>query len=128
MIVRQLNDIIGSDRDVQDPHGKWASRRLLLKGDGMGFSMHDTLIHAGTESLFWYKNHLEGVYCVSGEGEIENLATGEIHPISDGTFYGLNLHDKHLLRARTQLRLICTFNPPLHGAEVHDAHGSYPPE
>ncbi|MFA5529474.1 MAG: ectoine synthase [Thiohalomonadaceae bacterium] len=127
MIVRRLQDIVGGPRDVRDPNGHWTSRRLLLRDDGMGFSMHDTLIHAGTETLIWYKHHLEGVYCVGGEGEIENLATGEIHPITNGTFYGLNLHDKHLLRAHSELRLICTFNPPLHGAEVHGADGSYPP-
>ena len=57
--------------------GQWTSRRLLLKHDDMGFSMHDTLIHAGSEIRMWYKNHLEAVYCVSGEGEIEDIETGE---------------------------------------------------
>jgi L-ectoine synthase len=86
MIVRTLkDDVLGTDREVKDLKGGWTSRRLSLKDDQMGFSFHDTLIHAGKEMELWYKNHLETVYCVSGRGEIEDLATGEVHPISDGT-------------------------------------------
>jgi L-ectoine synthase len=29
------------------------------------------------------------------------------------------------LRATTDIRLICAFNPPLSGGEVHDADGAY---
>lgn len=132
MIVRTLNDIIGSDRDVKAPNGHWVSRRLLLKSDGMGFSFHDTTIFAGTETHIWYKNHLEAVYCVAGEGEIEELedgqATGRIHPIRDGTMYALNQHDEHLLRASKDLRMICVFTPPITGQEVHREDGSYAPD
>lgn len=127
MIVRNLkDDVLGTDREVKAPNGNWTSRRLSLADDGMGFSFHDTLIHAGTETEIWYKNHLEAVYCVGGCGEIEDLTTGQIHPISDGTIYLLNGHEKHLLRATEEMRLICAFNPPITGREVHDSDGSYP--
>ena len=125
MIVRKLKDILGTDREVHAPNGNWTSRRLSLKDDEMGFSVNDTLIHAGTETYIWYKNHLEAVYCVEGKGEIEDLATGEIHPISDGTLYLLNKHDKHYLRATETMRMICVFNPPLTGREVHTKEGYY---
>ncbi|MEX0791945.1 MAG: ectoine synthase, partial [Pirellulaceae bacterium] len=46
MIVRSLKDTIGTDREVKG--GNWTSRRLLLRDDKMGFSLHDTIIHAGT--------------------------------------------------------------------------------
>ena len=62
------------------------------------------------------------------EGEIEVVATGEVHQIRPGTMYALNLHDKHILRARTELELACVFNPPLNGRETHDASGAYPLE
>ncbi len=127
MIVRTLQAALGTERDVRDPNGHWVSRRLLLKGDGMGFSMHDTVIFAGTETHLWYKHHLEAVYCVGGEGEIEELANGTIHPIRPGTLYALNNHDEHLLRATSELHLVCVFNPPVTGEEVHDADGAYPP-
>jgi len=126
MLVRTLDEIIGTERDVRAENGNWVSRRFLLKDDGMGFSFHETTIFAGTETLIWYKHHLEAVYCVGGEGEIEDLATGEIHPIRDGTLYALNAHDRHKLRASSDLRLICTFNPPITGREIHDDDGAYP--
>lgn len=125
MKVLTLQRLIGSERDIRSDN--WNSRRLLLARDGMGFSMHDTIIHAGTETHIWYKHHLEAVYCVAGEGEIEDLATGEVHPISDGTLYALDAHDEHLLRATSDMRLVCVFNPPLTGLEVHGPDGAYPP-
>lgn len=124
MIVKKLHDIIGTADDVRTD--TWASRRLLLRKDGMGFSLHDTIIYAGTETLIWYKHHLEAVYCIEGKGEIEVVDTGEIIPIEPGTMYALNGHEKHLLRAEQEMRMICVFNPPLTGREVHDESGVYP--
>ena len=124
MIVRTLDEIQGTDRDVAA--ATWRSRRILLAQDGMGFSLHDTLIHAGTETLIWYRHHLEAVYCIEGEGEVEVLETGTVYPIVAGTTYALNGNEKHLLRARTPMRMICVFNPPLTGREVHDEEGVYP--
>lgn len=124
MIVRTLDEILGTDKEVKAE--TWTSRRLLLKDDDMGFSFHDTIIHAGTETHIWYQNHLEAVYCVAGEGEIETVADGKIYPIKDGTMYALNKHDEHYLRATKDMRLICTFNPPITGRETHDKDGVYP--
>jgi L-ectoine synthase len=124
MIVRKLTDIIGTDRDVDD--GNWVSRRLLLRKDGMGFSLHETILRAGTETYMWYKHHLEAVYCIDGEGEVEDLATGIIHRLEPGTLYALNEHDKHIVRAKTDIRTVCVFYPPVTGQEVHDEEGVYP--
>jgi L-ectoine synthase len=44
MIVRNIKDIIGSEREVHAKDGQWVSRRMLLKGDNMGFSFHETII------------------------------------------------------------------------------------
>jgi len=102
---------------------------LLLNGDRMGFSFHITTIYAGSETPIWYKNHLEAVYCMAGEGEVEVLADGErsrTYVIRPGTLYALNAHDRHKLRATSDLTLACVFNPALHGKEVHDASGAYP--
>lgn len=127
MIVRTLDEIIGTNRDKKASNGNWVSRRFLLKDDNMGFSFHETTIFAGTETLIWYKHHLEAVYCVGGKGELERLDTHEIIPIKDGTMYALSGHEKHLLRASKDLRLICVFNPPLTGNEDHNDEGVYPP-
>jgi len=126
MIIRRLDEVIGTDRDVEAENGNWVSRRLLLAGDGMGFSMHDTTIRAGTETYIHYANHLEAVYCVEGEGEIEDLDNGVTTQIADGTLYALNGHERHYLRARNDMRMICVFNPPVVGPETHDENGVYP--
>lgn len=123
MIIRRLDEIVGTENDVS--HNTWASRRLLLKRDGMGFSMHDTILRAGTETPMWYKNHLEAVYCIDGKGTIEDRATGEVHEITPGTLYALDKHDRHIVRAEEDLRVVCVFNPPVTGQEVHDADGGY---
>ncbi|MCU0756824.1 MAG: ectoine synthase [Xanthomonadales bacterium] len=126
MILRTLASTLGTDREVDA--ATWTSRRLLLKDDRMGFSLHDTLIKAGTETPMWYQNHLEAVYCIAGEGEIETLDDGKRYPIGPGTVYALDRHDRHVLRARTELRMVCVFNPPLTGKETHNASGTYPTE
>ncbi|MDX1605790.1 MAG: ectoine synthase [Candidatus Competibacterales bacterium] len=124
MKIVRVQDIIGTDRDVEG-HG-WKSRRMLLKKDGMGFSFHETIIPAGAELRLWYKYHLEAVYCVAGNGTIEDLATGEVHDIYDGVLYALDKNDRHILRGGTEdMRLICAFNPPVTGRETHDADGAY---
>jgi len=126
MFVRTIDEIRGTDREVFAENRNWVSRRLVLKNDGMGFSFHETIIFAGTETHIWYKHHLEAVYCVEGEGEVETVADGKIHLITPGTLYALDNHDEHYLRARKDMRLICVFNPPLAGTEIHLADGSYP--
>lgn len=125
MLIRKLDEIVGSEREVSDK--TWTSRRLLLRGDGMGFSMHDTIIHAGTTTRMCYKHHLEAVYCIEGSGTLEAVPSGKRWTIEPGTLYALNEHDEHVLRAEKALRLVCVFNPPLVGDETHGPDGAYPP-
>lgn len=125
MIVRQLQDCENSERCVKSE--TWQSVRMLLADDNMGFSFHITTIYAGTETPIHYTNHLESVYCMSGNGSIKDLATGTTHQIVPGTLYVLDQHDKHLLFGGSEdMVLACVFNPPITGREVHDADGSYP--
>jgi L-ectoine synthase len=123
MIVRDYNEEIKTERRVNSDG--WHSVRLLLADDKMGFSFHITTIHADTELHFHYKNHLESVYCVAGEGSIEDVATGEVHEIRPGVMYALDKNDKHILRGKTEMTMACVFNPPVTGKEVHREDGSY---
>ncbi|GHA22243.1 ectoine synthase [Oceanisphaera arctica] len=126
MIVRTLAECEQSERRVRSETGTWESTRMLLKDDNMGFSFHITTIYANTETHIHYQNHLESVFCMSGNGEIEDLADGKIYPIQPGTLYILDKHDNHLLRGGSEdMKLACVFNPPLSGKEVHDADGVY---
>jgi len=124
MKVRYLRDVLGTVDEVDTE--TWTSRRLILKRDGMGYSVHDTVMKPGTATRMCYRNHLESVYCIEGEGEVETLADGKVYPIRPGTLYALDKHDEHILRAFTALRVFCVFNPPVTGQEVHDETGAYP--
>ena len=124
MIARRLEDLEGTDREVTAEN--WTSRRLLLREDQMGFSLHDTVIYAGTTTEIHYQNHLEAVYCIEGKGSVHVLESDRRYDIEAGIVYALDEHDRHLLIAETQMRMICVFNPPLVGRETHDENGVYP--
>jgi L-ectoine synthase len=124
LIVRSLKEISGTERDVEAP--TWRSRRFVLAGEKVGFSMHETVMYAGTETHMWYANHIEAVYVIEGEGELVNDETGEKHHLEPGTLYLLDGHEHHTVRPQTDLRTVCVFNPPCTGREVHDENGVYP--
>lgn len=125
MIVRTLKDCENSDRLVKTD--TWQSVRMLLKDDNMGFSFHITTIFAGGETHIHYQNHLEAVYCISGNGEVQTLADNKVHKIVPSTLYVLDQHDDHLLRGGSEDMVVaCVFNPPITGREVHGKNGAYP--
>lgn len=125
MIVRNLSAASKTNRRIVSPDGNWESTRLLLKDDEVGFSFHITTIYKDSDFQMHYQHHLESVYCISGRGEVETLDDGKKYTIEPGTFYVLNNHDRHTLRAFEQLTLACVFNPPLNGKEVHNKDGAY---
>ena len=114
MIIRQLDAVKTVD------WGNGLSRRFLLAADGMGYTVTDTVVRAGTKSRLEYRNHLEACYCIEGSGEVIAM-DGTSHPIVPGTLYALDRHDAHFLVAspHEDLRLVCVFTPALHGDEVH---------
>ena len=126
MIVRKLEHAEQTGRRVITEG--WESTRLLLKSDNMGFSFHITTIYEGAVLPMHYRNHLESVYCISGRGEVESEDDGNVYPVEPGTIYILDKHDRHILRAFTEMKMACVFNPPLNGREVHDESGAYPLE
>lgn len=123
MIVKTLSDVLDTPDHVTGE--AFESRRILLARDGLGYSLHDTLVKAGSTQHLHYKNHIEANYCIEGTGEVENAATGEVWPLNPGTMYVLDQHDPHIIRATTDVRFICIFTPALSGQETHDADGSY---
>jgi L-ectoine synthase len=125
MIVKNVKDTVGTAGEVKTDN--WVSRRVLLQKDGMGFSFHETVIFPGTQTHIHYQHHLEAVWCIEGDGEVETIADGKKYTLGPGVVYALNDNDEHWLRGgRSPLRVICVFNPPLTGNEVHDEKGVYP--
>lgn len=123
MKVFDTKDLSG-ERVVSYKSG--TSNRLVLESDGMGYAMTKTVVDPGVASYQHYKNHLETCYCVSGLGYLTDVKTGEKHEIREDMTYVLDRHDPHYFEAVERTVLICTFNPPLAGHEVHDDDGSYP--
>lgn len=124
MIIKKLSEITNTDRDVDWGNGK--SRRFLIKSDKKPFTITETTVNAGTESKMQYPNHVEACYCIEGTGEVET-AKG-IDKLEPGVLY-VPENDKHILRATTDLKLVCVFSPPLQGSEHHtlseDGYSSY---
>lgn len=124
MIVRTLASILDTPAHVTGD--SFESRRILLAADNLGYSLHDTICKAGSAQHLEYKNHVETNYVIEGHGAVTNVANGQEYPLGPGTVYVLDRHEPHLLRADTDLRIICVFTPALAGQEKHDASGSYP--
>ena len=89
MIVRSLDDVTEADRDITTPN--WRSKRIVLAKEGVGFSVHETVLKAGSVNDFWYASRIEAVFVVDGEGELLDKDTGIIHQ----------------LRPKTQMRTVC---------------------
>jgi L-ectoine synthase len=114
------------ERIVKCPNGGFISHRILLESDKMGYSLTRTVVPKNGKQFWHYKNHLETCYCVSGLGILTNTLTNEIYYITSGKAYVLDLHDPHTFEAiDDEVELICVFNPPLKGNEIHKKDGSY---
>ncbi|GAA1091685.1 ectoine synthase [Tsukamurella spumae] len=124
MIVRTTDEITGTERDVAA--GNWRSKRIVLGGDKVGFSFHETVIEPGTVNEFHYAHHVEAVWLVEGEGTLLDRETGVEYPLAPGTMYLLDGNERHTVTTRTRMRMLCVFNPPVVGTEVHDENGVYP--
>lgn len=125
MIVKNAMEMHGSDREVDCPNGGFTSIRMLVKDDGMGFAMTRTTVHPTKDFQLWhYKNHLEACYCIKGKAILKDAKDNQ-HKIKPGVLYALDKNDKHYFKALDPTILICVFNPPLIGKEVHRKDGSY---
>jgi L-ectoine synthase len=113
MFTRSAKEIIGSERDV---HGSgWKSRRLVLARDGLPFSVHETIVDAGAVLQFTYRSHSETVYCIEGKGTVEDVAVGGIIELEPGCLYSVSIGDEHILTAKSEMKFLCIFEPPLTG-------------
>lgn len=124
MIVRTTDEITGTDRDVSV--GTWRSKRIILADDSVGFSFHETTIESNSINEYRYEHHVEAVWVIEGAGTLTDLETGKEYTLAPGTMYLLNGHERHRVTCDQQLRMLCVFNPPVTGQEVHDETGAYP--
>lgn len=59
MKVVSIKDIEGTERDVHCPHKGFRSLRIVLERDGVGFSMHKTIIPCGETQHWHYTRHMD---------------------------------------------------------------------
>jgi L-ectoine synthase len=118
MIIRSVSEVIGTERDV--PGEGWRSRRLVLADDAIGYSLHETTLEAGIELRFEYRNHRETVYCLEGDGSVEDVASGRRVTLRPGSMYSAGIGEPHVVRTDTQVRVLCVFTPALTGTEEAD--------
>ena len=126
MIIADKTDLECTQRDAAGEG--WTSLRLLVKSDGMGFSMTETKVLPGAVLRLEYKHHIEACYCIGGAGMVREVASGAEHIIKAGVLYAPNAHDQHEVHVPEggdALHLICVFSPALQGDEVHGPDGSY---
>ncbi len=117
-------DELSSDRVVSYASG--TSNRILLESDGLGYTMTKTVVKPGKKHFQHYKNHTETCHCVTGKGVLTDAKTGQEFMIEPDVTYILDNNDPHYFEAIEETVLICVFDPPLQGQEVHDSEGSYP--
>ena len=126
MIEKIYEGLAGSKNETTLGNGRAITRRFLLAEDGVGFTFSDIRMQAGETARLCYKNHIEANYIIEGESVLEELDTGITHELKPGVMYCLNQHERHRIICKTAIRMICVFNPPLVGGEVHDDDGAYP--
>ena len=119
-----VEDLKGTERQVNCPKDGFTSYRLLLEKDNFGFTMTKTVIPPNGWQFWHYKNHLEACFCIKGFGQVRTVETGEVNLIYPGVMYAPE-YDKHEFMAIEEVELICVFNPPLKGNETHQEDGSY---
>jgi len=125
MKVVKVDDLKNTEREVICPKNNFISLRILLESDSMGYTLTKTIVNKGGPYFWHYKNHLESCYCISGRGIVTNEKTKEQFIIEKDFIYILDDNDAHSFLALEETILICVFNPPLKGREVHSTDGSY---
>lgn len=118
MFFREIASVAGTEHDVH--RSGWRSRRLITADDGLEYSFHFTEIDAGARLEFEYANHHETVYCIDGQASVTDVNTGEVVEFGPGSLYSVGAGEPHVFTAITTMRLICVFDPPLHGTEEAD--------
>jgi len=125
-LVRSVAEIEGTPRDVFWGNGQ--SRRLLVRSDGFGFALCQTLGNAQTDSPLQYRHHFESCYYVAGSGEYV-WGDGR-HPIdtngAGGTVFIMNENDAHRMVVDNPSMCLSVFTPPIEGHESHDFTGKRP--
>ena len=115
MMYGKVSELAGTEREARGVG--WKSRRFLLAGDGLPFSVHETTVAAGTELWLRYRNHSETVYCLRGRASLEVVSESRTLVLAPGVFYSVGIGEEHILRTLRETTFLCVFQPALIGGE-----------
>lgn len=116
MIVIDAMQTHGSEREVK--RDDLSSMLLLLKADGLGFTVTRTMIHPAKDfEPFHDKDHVQAYYCIRGNGTVKD-SRGNEHKIKPGFFFAAEKAEKHWIKAKDTLVLLCTISPAIAANEM----------
>ena len=127
MFVKTVDDVRNARQEVVLAGGAVVSTRYLTAADNLGFSLHGVRLRAGASLELWYKHHWEANLLLDGILDVTDHASGDTHRLGPGALYLVGPADRHRIEAVDGVHLLSVFNPPLTGAERHDADGAFPP-
>lgn len=121
MIFRDRSALIGTDRDVR--HRNYHTTRILLADDPSPVSLTDITLEPGIKDTYGYPDRTEIAYCISGAATVVDLDRGHEQSIRPGVLWIAPPGSRFTFVASEPTRLICVFDPPLHGTETGIASG-----
>jgi L-ectoine synthase len=127
MLIRSMREVEAAGKLIVINHGEASACRVLLKADGVGFSVSEARMKTGAIANLWYKNHWEANYVRSGTAMLEDIVGGRSWTLKAGDLYLVGPADRHRMTALSKevFRVVSVFNPPIAGNETHDADNSY---
>lgn len=106
----------GTDHEVK--RDDLSSVLLLLKSDGLGFTVARTMIHPAKDfEPFHDKDHVQAYYCIRGNGTVKD-SRGNETKITPGFFFAADKTEKHWIKAKNTLVLLCTISPAIAANEM----------
>ena len=114
--VIRKEELRGTPRHIRGP--AYETFRFLLASDDAEATVTDIVLAPGIEDIYGYDRQIEIAYCLEGEAELTDLATGTTHRIGPGTLWVARRGERFRFRANQPTRLICVFVPPFSGEET----------
>ena len=69
----------------------------MLADDRLPFSVHEAIVAGGQTMRFTYRWHSATVYCIAGNGTVEDVAARAIVELAPGCLYSVGVGDDHVV-------------------------------
>ena len=129
MLVRALDDLLGSDKEITITDGEKLLRSvgILTREDECGFSISDIRIRGDWSWDSHYKSHVGMNFIIAGQLEVWDLTHDASWTLGPGMLYVVGPRDRHRVTTHGDAHLVSLFNPALSGTERPDADGTLAP-